>query len=62
VRRVTGSLSGEVASLDDDGYRATALGHDKDVTVFCVCPESDWKTLQPAFDRLLGSLKRGHAE
>lgn len=44
------------------GYRATILGHDKAVTVFCVCPESDWKTLQPAFDQLLGSLQRGHAE
>jgi len=25
-------------------------------------PESDWKTLQPAFDRILGSLKRGTEE
>ena len=44
------------------GYRATILGHDKAVTVFCICPESDWKTLQPAFDHLLGSLRRGQAE
>jgi hypothetical protein len=44
------------------GYRATVLGHDKAVTVILVCPESDWKTLQPAFDHMLGSLKRGQAE
>jgi hypothetical protein len=44
------------------GYRATILGHDKAVTVFCICPESDWKTLQPAFDHTLESMKRGHAE
>jgi hypothetical protein len=44
------------------GYRATVIGHDKGVTVFCICPESDWKTLQPAFDRLLKSLKRGESE
>ena len=44
------------------GYRATILGHDRDLTVYCVCPETDWKALQPAFDHLLGSLKRGHAE
>jgi hypothetical protein len=44
------------------GYRVTVLGHDKRVTVFCLCPDSDWKTLQPAFDHLLGSLERGVAE
>jgi hypothetical protein len=44
------------------GYRATVLGHDKGVYVTCVCPESDWKTLQPAFDKLLASLHRGQAE
>lgn len=44
------------------GFRATVLGHNKRVVVFCVCPESDWKTLQPAFERVLKSLKRGMAE
>jgi hypothetical protein len=44
------------------GYRATALGKDKAVYAYCVCPESDWKTLQPAFDRVLLSLRRGQAE
>jgi len=44
------------------GYRATALGKDKGVYVYCFCPESDWKTLQPAFDKVLLSLRRGHSE
>ncbi len=44
------------------GYRATLLGNDKGVYVSCVCPESDWDTLEPAFDTLLKSLHRGHAE
>lgn len=41
------------------GYRATILAHDKRVVVYCVCPESDWQTLQPAFDHVLNSLRRG---
>jgi hypothetical protein len=44
------------------GYRATMLGKDKDVTVYCTCPESDWATLQAAFDEVLKSVKRGQAE
>ena len=44
------------------GYRATALTKDKAVYVYCVCPESDWKTLQPAFEKVLLSLRRGQAE
>lgn len=44
------------------GYRVTVLGHNKRVTGFLVCPESDWKTLQPAFDHVLSTLKRGTAE
>jgi hypothetical protein len=44
------------------GYRSTMLGHDKAVTVICVCPESDWNTLKLAFDHVLGTFKRGQAE
>jgi len=44
------------------GYRSTMLGHDKAVTVICICPESDWKTLQPAFDHVLSTFKKGQAE
>lgn len=44
------------------GYRATILGHDKRVVVYLVCPEADWKTLQPAFDHVLSTLHRGNPE
>jgi len=44
------------------GYRATILGHDKRVVVFCVAPEAEWKALKPAFDRVLASMERGSAE
>ncbi|MEM9351881.1 MAG: hypothetical protein AAGA92_02620 [Planctomycetota bacterium] len=44
------------------GYRGTILGKDKAVLVYCVCPESDWATLKPAFDQVLASFDRGMAE
>ena len=44
------------------GYRATMMGKDKSVTVMAICPESDWKTLQPAFDHVLSTMRRGQAE
>ncbi len=44
------------------GYRATILGHDKRVVVYCVAPETDWQALKPAFDKVLASLERGSAE
>jgi hypothetical protein len=44
------------------GYRATALGKDKAVYIYCVCAESDWKALQPAFEKVLLSLRRGQVE
>ena len=44
------------------GYRATCLGHDKGLTIYCVVPESQWAKVQPTFDRILASLERGVAE
>ena len=44
------------------GYRATILGHNKRVVVYCVCAESDWQTLQPGFDHVLESFTRGNPE
>lgn len=44
------------------GYRGTLLGKDKAVYVYCVCPESDWKTLQPSFHEVLMTFKRGQVE
>jgi len=44
------------------GYRVSIIGHKKGVKAFCTCPESDWKTLNPVFDKVLASLERGTAE
>jgi hypothetical protein len=43
------------------GYRVTILAHDKRVVVYCVCPESDWQTLEPGFAHVLESFERGNA-
>jgi hypothetical protein len=47
---------------ESHGYLATALGRQKGVRVTCTCPEKDWKTLKPAFDKVLGSLATGRVE
>lgn len=39
------------------GYRATMLGRDKRFRVTCVCSESDWEALKPAFDKVLESFR-----
>lgn len=41
------------------GYRATVVGHDLGLVIFCTCLEDQWQALKPAFDHLLGSLERG---
>lgn len=41
------------------GYRATILASDKLFSVVCECPERDFNTIKPAFDRVLQSLKPG---
>ena len=41
------------------GYRATIMGRDKRFRVTCTCPESNWATLQPAFDKVLESFGHG---
>lgn len=43
------------------GYRVTAIAHSRGVTAWCTCRESEWTTLKPVFDRVLGSLERGIA-
>ena len=44
------------------GYRASILGKDKRVVAVCVCPETEWTALKPAFDKVLGSIQRGVKE
>ncbi len=41
------------------GYRVTMLGREREFTVICFCPESDWPVLRPAFQRIIGSVKPG---
>ncbi len=41
------------------GYRSTAIGPQRVVSVTATCPESDWETLKPAFDKVIGSLQNG---
>ncbi|MFN3648952.1 MAG: hypothetical protein ACK47B_05165 [Armatimonadota bacterium] len=41
------------------GYRVTIMGPQRALTVICRCPESEWKTLKPAFERVVNSLQPG---
>jgi hypothetical protein len=38
------------------GYRATFLNTERRITVRCECPEQDWPTLKPAFEKVVASL------
>ncbi|MBN2578340.1 MAG: hypothetical protein JXB10_05055 [Pirellulales bacterium] len=44
------------------GYRATALARDYQIRVICECPESEWESLKPAFDKVIESLSQGRPE
>ena len=44
------------------GYRATVLGHNKDIKIICVCPTSKWDDVKPMFDQMFATLKRGVEE
>jgi len=50
----TGSLGRKLR-----GYRATVLSRDRRITTMCSCPVSEWETLKPAFDKVIGSLQPG---
>ena len=41
------------------GYRASIMGRDKMLIVFCVCRESDWQALKPFYDRALATMNQG---
>jgi hypothetical protein len=40
------------------GYRATFLGGDRRIEVICSCPSTNWKTLKPAFEKVIAGLRR----
>jgi hypothetical protein len=42
------------------GYRATLLAQNNGVTFYCYCPEKDFEKFQPAFDKVLESVKHGY--
>ena len=42
------------------GYRATILGPERGITVLAKCPERNWRTLKPAFERVLCSITPGN--
>jgi hypothetical protein len=44
------------------GYRVTALGRDLRIRVICECPESEWASLKPAFDKVIESVSQGRPE
>ena len=39
------------------GYYVAIAGSDKAFTIICECRQSDWNTLKPVFDRVVGSLQ-----
>ncbi len=41
------------------GYRVTILGGERRITVVSYCPESNWPTLKPAFEKVIASLQSG---
>jgi hypothetical protein len=49
-----GSFGAEVR-----GWRLTALGVDRRITVVCCATEKDWETLRPTFEKAIASLKHG---
>jgi len=44
------------------GYRATIIGRNKGIVVYCTCPDSEWTKVKPAFDHLLLSFVRGESD
>ncbi len=54
------TASGGVGSGSLHGYRVTMLGREREFTVICFCSERDWKTLMPAFQRMIGSVQPGN--
>lgn len=50
----SGSFGGKL-----HGYRATVLSRDLRIAIVCKCSDSDWKVVQPVFDKVIDSLKPG---
>ena len=57
--RVSEFTARSAFGTDQHGYRGTIIGHNKSLNVICICKESDWATLKPAFDKMFQTLDRG---
>jgi hypothetical protein len=50
----SGSLGGQ-----QHGYRVSSLLTSQRLLIICQCPDSEWKALQPVFDRVIASVTHG---
>jgi hypothetical protein len=41
------------------GYRVTALTPNRRIRVVCLCPEAEWESLKPAFDKIIMTVSIG---
>lgn len=57
----TGKKKELLGSEPRHGLRVTMLSGERQVTVVCYCAEDDWKTLVPAFSKVIKSLAPGGA-
>lgn len=53
----TGALAAPLGSNAVHGYRATLSADGRELTVVARCWETDWKTLEPAFLKVIQSLR-----
>ncbi len=40
------------------GYRVTALSNDRRISIVAYCPEGDWATLKPTFEKIIAETTR----
>jgi hypothetical protein len=52
-------FTGTVMGRSVKGYRATYIGKDRGVAVFCHCSAGEFEKMRPAFDKVLESVRRG---
>jgi hypothetical protein len=53
------TAKGNFMTGDVHGYRATIMGTERAIYVTCQAPEKDWKLVDAAFKRVIGSLAPG---
>jgi hypothetical protein len=53
------TVPGSMLSPAQHGFRVTFLPPDRRVTILCLCPEKNWPTLKPAFEKVITSMAAG---